>query len=325
MGYTLKLKESDMIALTRTDVRALLRTGSGDGALLYLYLAEAGEKREDGDILRTLHWDRATLEEAEAALRRGGLLGDREEVQAPQLTAPEHEKKDYSRSDIARVLEQDADYASLRQAVGEKLNRIMTEKDDNMLLGLYSDLGLTPDVIFLLVGHCIQRTERRYGPERRPTMRQVEREGYHWKRLGLMTQELAVEYLKEYARKQEIIPRIMDALHMGGRDPVSKEMEYLERWIDWGFSVEAIECAFEKTVFKCGSMKWGYLNGILKDWDKKGLHTMEEIGMGDRLPKVGEPNRAEKDAPATAASAAGVEDSVAWMKQYLQNTEGQEG
>lgn len=35
-----------------------------------------------------------------------------------------------------------------------------------MLLGLYSDLGLGADVIFSLVGHCVERTERRYGPGR---------------------------------------------------------------------------------------------------------------------------------------------------------------
>lgn len=322
MGYTLKLRESDHVAIPRSDVRAIIRGGSGDAALLYLYLANAGEKTEDADICRGLHWDHSTLEGAEEGLQRLGLLGKKEEV-VPVEQVPVHEKKDYSRHDIALVLEQDQNYASLRQAVGVKLNRIMTEKDDNMLLGLYSDLGLPPDVIFLLVGHCIQRTERRYGPERRPTMRQVEKEGYQWKRMGLLTQELAVEYLKEYARKQELIPRMMEALHMGGRDPVSKELEYLERWIGWGFSPDVVENAYERTVFKCGKMEWKYLNGILRDWDKKGLHTMEEITKGDQ-PTQQEPRREGKRTEGHAP-VSGVQDSVAWMKEYLKQTEEKEG
>ena len=323
MGYTLKLKESDHLAIPRSDVRAILKGGNGDAALLYLYLANAGEKIEDADICRALHWDHSTLESAEEGLSRLGLLGEKEEVAAVEQV-PVHEKKDYSRHDIALVLEQDQNYASLRQAVGVKLNRIMTEKDDNMLLGLYSDLGLPADVIFLLVGHCIQRTERKYGPERRPTMRQVEKEGYQWKRRGLLTQELAVEYLKEYAHKQELIPQMMEALHMGGRDPVSRELEYLERWMGWGFSPDMVENAYERTVFKCGKMEWKYLNGILRDWDKKGLHTLEEITRGDQ-PVQRDVRKEIQKTSEVHAPASGVQDSVAWMKEYLKQTEEKEG
>lgn len=317
MGYTLKLKESDSVTLPRADVRALLRCGDGNAALLYLYLADGGEG-EDTAICRALHWDRAALEGAEERLRNLGLLGERTET-APALEAPERTCPEYSRRDIAAVLEKNKDFASLRQAVGEKLNKILTEKDDGILLGLYDFLGLPSDVIYLLVCHCVQRTERRYGQHRRPTLRQIEKEGYRWARLGLMTQELAGEYLKEYARKQQLMPAMMAALHLGDRAPVSRETEFLERWIDWGFTPEAVEQAYEKTVFKCGKLEWKYCNGILRDWDKKGLHTPEEIAAGDKLPRKEEKYRKQ---PAQAAAADTVQDSVAWMKEYLSKTGG---
>lgn len=321
MGYLLKLKAADHLALPRAHVRALLRAGDGNAALLYLLLADSGAAEEDAAICRALHWDRAALTAAEEGLQKLGLLGEKTETEQP-LQPPQPEKVEYSRADIAAMLEQDRNFTALRDAVGHKLNKIMTEKDDAMLLGLYDYLGLPPEVIFLLVGHCIQRTERRYGPERRPTMRQVEKEGYRWKRLGLMSQELAEEYLKDYARKQSIIPQMMDALHLGGRDPVSREVEFLERWIGWGFSPEVVEQAYERTVFKCGKMEWKYCNGILRDWDKKGLHTAEEIASRDALPAA---DRAVPRRETPAGAAEGVQDSVAWMKEYLKQTEGQEG
>ncbi len=320
MGYMLKLKQSDSVTLPRGDVRALLRCGDGNAALLYLYLAEGGEG-EDTAICRTLHWDRAALDGAEEALRAAGLLGERtEKVSAPE--APERTCPEYSRRDIAAVLEKNGDFSSLRKAVGEKLNKILTEKDDGILLGLYDFLGLPSDVIYLLVCHCVQRTERRYGQHRRPTLRQIEKEGYRWERLGLMTQELAGEYLKEYARKQQLVPAMMAALHLGDRAPVSKELEFLERWIDWGFPPESVELAYEKTVFKCGKLEWKYCNGILRDWDKKGLHTPEEISAGDKLSRreSGYAGAAQKREQAAAADT--VQDSVAWMKEYLSKTEG---
>ena len=51
-------------------------------------------------------------------------------------------------------------------------------------------------MIYLLVCHCAQRLADRYGPGRRPTMRQIEKEGYAWARMGIDTQAAAAEYLK---------------------------------------------------------------------------------------------------------------------------------
>ena len=203
--------------------------------------------------------------------------------------------------------------------MGEKLNKILNEKDDGILLGLYDFLGLPSDVIFLLVGHCIQRTERRYGQGRRPTLRQIEKEGYRWARLGLMTQELAVEYVRDYARKRSAIPALMEALHLGDREPVARELEFLERWIDWGFAADAVEIAYEKTVFQCGALKWSYLNGILRDWDKMGLHTPEEIAAGDK-PKSKDSAKSKGQKPARSPAAA-VQESANWMDQYLKEME----
>lgn len=317
VGYALKLKKSDVLPLPRRDVRALLQCGDGNAALLYLSLAEAQEAVEEEALCRALHWNRAALDGAVQQLEKLGLLGEKQVQQEAAAAAPEREKRDYSRADIAAYLEENSDYASLRRAVGEKLQKLMTEKDDDMLLGLYDYLGLPSDVIFLLVGHCIQRTERRYGAGRRPTMRQVEKEGYRWKRLGLMTQELAIEYLKDYAQKQSVIPRMMEALHLEQREPVSRELEFLERWIDWGFPPESVECAYEKTVFKCGKLEWKYCNGILRDWDKKGLHTPEEIAAMDRPADASAAGQKKAD----AAAADRVRDSVAWMKEYLKQSE----
>ena len=40
--------------------------------------------------------------------------------------------------------------------------------------------------------------------------------------------------------------------------------------------------AYERTVLKKQSMDWGYMNGILRRWHEKGLHTAAAIRTGDR-------------------------------------------
>lgn len=52
-----------------------------------------------------------------------------------------------------------------------------------------------------------------------------------------------------------------------------------------GFDDEALRMAYEKTVLKKQSMDWGYMNGILRRWHQKGLHTAAAIQAGDRDPR----------------------------------------
>lgn len=312
MGYQLTLKQSEMIALPRGDVQRLLRAADAGAALLYLALVSSDGAVEESKLCRDLHWDKTTLDSAVHALEESGLLGARKEV-APQ-TAPERPKTDYSRGDITAALEGDAVFSALRREVGEKLNRLMTEKDDNILLGLYNDLGLPADVIFVLVSYCIQRTEARYGTGRRPTMRQVEQEGYRWKRLGLLTQQDAAVYMRERAQIHDKIPAMMQALQLGVRKPVGKEYEFLERWSEWGFTAEAVGYAYEKTVFKCGKFEWKYANGILKDLQKKGLYTLEQIKRGDRPPQR---ERRIDIRPSAEETSEALRESDAWMDAYL--------
>ena len=148
------------------------------------------------------------------------------------------------------------------------------------------------DVIYLLVSHCVTRAERRYGPGRRPGMKQIEKEGYAWSRMGIDTQLAAAEYLKKYAQRQGMLPAFMRVLQLGDRLPTASEEKYLTAWQEWGFAPEAVALAHDKTVFKCGAFKWGYCNGILRRWDEQGWHSAEAIRRGDE--KKAEPKSGGK-------------------------------
>ena len=179
-------------------------------------------------------------------------------------------------------------------------------------MGLYDFLGLPSDVIFLLVGFCCERTAASFGPGRRPTLRQIEREGYLWARKGLFTQESAAAHIRRVQASREKLPRLMKLLGLGDRAPSPSEERYLLGWIDMGFGPEAVALAYDKTVLKCKELKWPYLNKILQNWHQKGLHTPEEISQGDRLsappPKPARPSREE--------DTASIRENLARMEKY---------
>ena len=166
--------------------------------------------------------------------------------------------------------------------VERRLGKKLTTPDVGVLLGLTDYLGLPTDVVYLLVCHCAERVQRRYGEGRRPTLRQIEKEGYAWARMGIDTQKAAAEYLKKYTERQGALPKYMQALRLGDRPPVASEEKYLTAWQEMGFPPETVALAYDKTVLKCHELKWPYCNGILKRWHEAGLHTVEEVEKGDR-------------------------------------------
>lgn len=163
----------------------------------------------------------------------------------------------------------------------EKLGKRLKTADLQILAGLYDDLGLPADVIYLLVCHCVARSEERYGPGRRPTLRQIEKEGYHWAQRGLFDQESASRYLRDWNVRRSAMSRYMQVLGLGDRRPVESEERYITDWMDKGFPPETVALAYDKTVFYKKELNWRYLNGILRRWHENGWHTEEEVRQGD--------------------------------------------
>ena len=270
----------ESVTLTAQAVKRLLERGDGDAALLYLALLRHHGNVQPRSLAGELRWDRSRIEAAELALRELRLLAPA----AEEVPEPADEKPSYQRDDIARRLESSEEFRLLTAEVEKKLGKRLTTPDVGVLLGLTDYLGLPADVIYLLVGHCMERIARKYGEGRRPTLRQIEKEGYAWARMGVDTQKAAVEYLKKYTERQGAIPQYMRALGLGDRLPVASEEKYLNAWQEMGFPPETVALACDKTVLKCHELKWPYCNGILKRWHEAGLHTPEEIERADKPP-----------------------------------------
>ena len=267
----------ESVTLSAATVRRLLDRGDGDAALLYLALLRHQGTVPPRSLAGELRWDRGRIEAAEAVLRELRLV-------APEETppAPAEERPVYERADVTERLEGSREFRELIRQVETKLGKRLTTPDVGVLLGLTDYLGLPADVVYLLVCHCVERVRRRFGEGRRPGMKQIEKEGYVWARMGIDTQEAAAAYLRTYARRQGAVPQYMRALQLGERAPAPSEEKYILSWQEMGFGPEAVALAYDKTILKCHELKWAYCNGILKKWHEAGLHTMEEIQAKDR-------------------------------------------
>ena len=278
------------VTLSAQAAKKLLEKGDGDAALLYIALLRHHGHVPPRSLAGELRWERSRIESAEETLRQLGLIA----ASAAEVPEPADEKPEYQRSEIMEHLSGNNEFRQLVAEVEKRLGKRLTTPDVGVLLGLNDYLGLPADVIYLLVCHCAERVQRKYGEGRRPTLRQIEKEGYYWARRGVDTQKAAAEYLKQYAEKQATLPGYMRALGLGDRLPVASEEKYLAAWQDWGFPPESVAIAYDKTVMKCHELKWPYCNGILKRWHEAGLHTPEEIESGDRPASVRQTEQKER-------------------------------
>lgn len=276
-GYILR-EDQPNIVLPAQQADRLIGRGDGDAALLYLCLLRADRGVTAQELQRRLKWSQLHLHAAETALQELGLIDRPPEQKPPE---PAQERPVYTADDLTDLLTGDAGFRMLVPQTEEKLGKRLKTADLQILAGLYDDLGLPADVIYLLVCHCVTRSEERYGPGRRPTLRQIEKEGYHWAQRGLFDQESASQYLRDWNVRRSAMSRYMQVLGLGDRRPVESEERYIADWMDKGFPPETVALAYDKTVFYKKELNWRYLNGILRRWHENGWHTEEEVRQSD--------------------------------------------
>ena len=301
-GYILRSGQQN-ISLPADALDKLLQSGQGDAALLYLALQRFGRGVTPEELEKALPISRLRIDAAEQVLQQLGLLP---RSAAAAVPAPAEERPVYSADDISALLQDNEGFRLLLPQVEQQLGKKLRTPDLQILAGLYDDLGLPADVIYLLVCHCVERAKRRWGEGRRPTLRQIEKEGYYWAQLGISDQTSAAAYLKKWAQREEKSAAYMQALHLPQRQMVEAERRYIADWMDQGFPPETVALAYERTVFYKKDLNWRYLNGILRRWHENGWHTPQQVQRGEEKNPASQPSK-----PASGG------EKDAWMRRYI--------
>ena len=265
---------SQELHMEKTDVQKLLCGGSGDAALLYLYL-RSGNAPEQAE--KDLNLSHTRLQCALATLRQLGLWQEKK----PMVMVGE--RPHYSETDVISAMDSDGDFRCLYSEVQRLLGKQLNTEEMKVLLGFTRYLGLSPDVISLLVSHCKERA-RRKGSSRNPSLRTIEKEAYAWAERGIDTMEEAVAYIQAQHARYTRLGRLMELLQIRGRSLTAGEEKYAQQWLDWGFDEEALSMAYERTCLNTGGLSWAYMNKILSRWKEAGLLTGEAVKAGDRKP-----------------------------------------
>ena len=207
----------------------LIAAHDGDVALLYIYRLRTGctgHEQAARDLCRTLREIEAADEKlSRLALFDGGAQGaSPAPVQAapapvPARTvppAPADELPQYSAEDIVRRSRTDGEFAAIVAEASKVMGRVLGGVDMKTLFGIYDYLGLPADVIMLLINFCGRQYAERYGTQRRPSARAIEKEAYIWVNREIMTVEQAEEYIRAADERRGTIAEVKNAIGIRG-------------------------------------------------------------------------------------------------------------
>ena len=183
---------------------------------------------------------------------------------------------------VAKPQKPDYVFTSQRLAVDEELKILVEEaqmalgktlsnSDCSTLLMLKDTCGLPLDVILMLIQYCISIDKG--------NMRTVEKIGIAWADDGIYSVEAAdnkIRLAKQLNKYFSIVSSAFGLQNVGS--PTKKQLEYSQRWIgDWKFSPEMLREAYERCVDSKGTMKFNYIDGILKRWHGSNIESPSEL------------------------------------------------
>ena len=113
--------------------------------------------------------------------------------------------------------------------------------------------------------------------EGRLRLSDIKRETYQWADMGIVNAQDAQQYLARRVNEKPFIEALYRALGADPAQPAPKEQRVCRFALAHGFPAESVELAVRRTEAHQGHRSLDYTLGILRQWEKSGVHTISEI------------------------------------------------
>ncbi len=150
------------------------------------------------------------------------------------------------------------------------IGRPLTPSEMKSILFFTDALKFSDDLTDYLIQYCVDRGKKDF--------KYIEKVAVSWAEQGITTPEQAKKCSAKYDRS---VYTIMNELGKSG-SPTLREMEFINRWTkDYGFSMDIITEACERTVLATDRHRFEYAESILSSWLRAGVHHKSDISRID--------------------------------------------
>lgn len=192
------------------------------------------------------------------------------------------EKPTYSADDLA-TFKKRSETKQLIFAIETYLGKPLSANDLRTIFYLSDELHFSSDLIDYLIQYCVERGKKDF--------RYIEKVAVSWAENQIRTPKDAQRFSSKYDRT---VYHIMQALGKGDNSPTEKEVSYIQKWTsDYGFDIDIITEACERTVLSTDRHRFEYADGILKNWKKNQVSSKNDISSLDNAHKSAKPTASD--------------------------------
>ena len=212
-------------------------------------------------------------EEPPAEAERGGRIipfaraevapQQAEEKEPPTGQKPGGRRKRLSTGQINEMGRADGNIPFLLQESQAILGKPLTPVATDTIAALYSYYGMKPEVILMLLQYCVS--------QKKENMSYLEKVAAGWMEAGIDTHEKAEGELLRAAGREKLENAVRRRFGISDRALIPSEREHIASWKEQGLSIDLIDLAYQRTIEQKGKLSFAYINGILQNWQAKGI------------------------------------------------------
>lgn len=184
--------------------------------------------------------------------------------------SPEQIRNNYTAEKLQKILMPGGERGTILFVVEAYVGHPLTSTELRTICYIKDELGFSDDLIDTLFQYCIERGKKDF--------RYIEKVAINWKEQGITTSSEALTFASRYNKDYYTI---MNRL---GRNnaPTEIEVRYITRWLnDLAMDLDVILEACDRAVLRTDTNRFRYVEGILYNWNQKGIHHFEDIAALD--------------------------------------------
>ncbi|MEG2597586.1 MAG: DnaD domain protein [Oscillospiraceae bacterium] len=158
--------------------------------------------------------------------------------------------------------------------------RPLTSTEQKGLVYIYQYMGLPADVVIMVVEYCISTN--------RPHFNYIQKMCAQWADDEINTHSRAEEAIKKLDSGKTHEGQVRAVFGIQDRALTPANKKYISQWFDeYGFDIEMIKIAYERTVDRIEKLSFPYINKILMSWRESGIRTADDLATKEK-PRSGQ-------------------------------------
>ena len=259
-GYLSVSELADLLECTEKDILRALRYWKSEGLLDYL-----DDTPDDPSPKSTAPSPAASsgLHDVQSSYMTSSIPAD--SVSDSAALAPTTNIQQY------RNRKERAEFKELLFVAEQYLGKTLSATDIDQITYFYDTLNMSAELIEYLIEYCVENGHK--------SMHYINKVALSWHEENITTVNLAKTSSFLYNKNCYCV---LNAYGIKGRGPAASEIAYIRKWSEeYGFALEVILEACDRTMNSIHQPSFDYTDSILKRWKDKNVRQLKDIDAVD--------------------------------------------